>query len=529
MPLRDRATKALVSLLTKRIPVLRRVIGSFLQVNDPYILERLFAVAYGCAMRSTDNEAIGKLAKDVYEWIFKNGRPIPHILLRDYARGVIELALQRRVEIEIDVEKIRPPYKSEWPSFAIPAEEELKGYGERQEGMPDEERSRVYLYESVFGFSDFARYIIGTNYNNFEWSSSRLGEPEERSADEYRFDLSIAQRWIFKKVLNLGWTTERFGRFDENLVRYSSFGRSGHKAERIGKKYQWIAFHEFLARVSDNFVFRASDEDKKYEGPWQIRRRDIDPSCLKKKTGMQDELSQTNTWWFPVSYDAWESEPDDTVWLKNDKDLPSLEQLLEVSHPKDNSRWFVLNASYEWQPPIPPGEESYLLKHREMSFRLDSYIVRRSDIDELYQWLESQGFGSCLPESSELIRVFLGEFFWAPAFQYHNTPYHSHYGWTKGHSNELPYDVLVSTDIYLQERSGLDCSIDDSIHIRLPAKWLTDNMKLQWQGIEGQFHNEKGELIAFDPSVTSVGPGTLLIKRDAFLKFLDDNGLPSLE
>jgi hypothetical protein len=124
--LRDRATKALVSLLEKRIHVLREIIREFLNVNDPYILERLFAVAYGCAMRSTDNNAVADLAKDVYEWVFKNGTPIPHILLRDYARGVIELALHRRMRLEIEVEKIRPPYKSDWPSFDIPTKEELK-------------------------------------------------------------------------------------------------------------------------------------------------------------------------------------------------------------------------------------------------------------------------------------------------------------------------------------------------------------------------------------------------------------------
>jgi hypothetical protein len=65
--LRDRATKGLVNLFTNRIPVLRQVIEQFLPVNDPYVLERLYAVAYGCAMRSRDNESIGALAKDIYE------------------------------------------------------------------------------------------------------------------------------------------------------------------------------------------------------------------------------------------------------------------------------------------------------------------------------------------------------------------------------------------------------------------------------------------------------------------------------
>jgi len=172
----------------------------------------LFAVAYGCAMRSMDNNAIAELAEDVYEWIFKDGTPPPHILLRDYARGVIELVLHHGIKLDINVEKIRPPYKSEWPSFEIPTEEELKKYGEWQEDMRDEEWARVDLYDSVMGFEDFARYIIGTNSGHFNWSSRRLNEPRRPSRkDEHRFDLSVAQRWIFKRVLNLGWTVEQFG------------------------------------------------------------------------------------------------------------------------------------------------------------------------------------------------------------------------------------------------------------------------------------------------------------------------------
>jgi len=58
----------------------------------PYVTERLYAVAYGCAMRSFDDDAIKGLALAVYEIIFENGSPPVHILLRDYARGVIELA-----------------------------------------------------------------------------------------------------------------------------------------------------------------------------------------------------------------------------------------------------------------------------------------------------------------------------------------------------------------------------------------------------------------------------------------------------
>jgi hypothetical protein len=132
--------------------------------------------------------------------------------------------------------------------------------------------------------------------------------------------------------------------------------------------------------------------------------------------------------------------------------------------------------------------------------------------------------GRWMPESHELYRIFLGEFFWSPAFIYHNTPYFTHEGWTRGSEKMLPQKVLVSTDQYMQEHNSYDCSIDNNIDIYFPAKWLVDHMGLQWNGIEGHFFKDNGNLIAFDPSVRSAGPGALLINRDAFLKFLSENG-----
>jgi len=149
-----------------------------------------------------------------------------------------------------------------------------------------------------------------------------LSSPRE---EENHFDLSSVQCWIFQRVLDLGWTVECFGQFDRNISNYSYYGRTAHKPERIGKKYQWIAYHELLARVSDNFEFKGdswSGHPEKYVGPWQVSRRDIDPSCLLKKTEREEWKSHTNTWWFPISYNSWDSEPDDVKWLKSLKIYP---------------------------------------------------------------------------------------------------------------------------------------------------------------------------------------------------------------
>ena len=92
--LRDTATKALVQLLHNRMQVLIPLLEKFSKVDDPYIHERLYGVALGCAVRSKSKEYLASLCQYIYSSVFNvEGEVYPHILLRDYARNVIEYAI----------------------------------------------------------------------------------------------------------------------------------------------------------------------------------------------------------------------------------------------------------------------------------------------------------------------------------------------------------------------------------------------------------------------------------------------------
>lgn len=619
---RDRATKALVTLLTPRINVLGKVLERFREVNDPYVSERIYAAAYGCAMRSTDLDAIKQLALHVYRLIFEGGNPPVHILLRDYARGVIEVALNFGIELDIDVGKVRPPYGSDWIGDP-PSKEELEKRFNTWEGQrSDQEIAQSKIFNSVMGSEDFARYVIGTNSGHFDWTSRRLKDAsrptrneiyeqfigsltrrqkelfdrlsaaydnfdrflrmdeEKRRTDfhpdlteeifrsiladlekdvrirlrqrkrgifdrhvipclkdplrcryDNEFRLSIAQRWILQRVFDLGWTKGRFGDFDLHVNRYTNDYRTAHKPERIGKKYQWIAFHEFLARVADNFEYKSSDwvDGKElYDGPWQPSERDIDPSCLLRETGREVWKHRTQTWWFPVPYKDWGSEwsggAADDKWLKAVDDLPSVESLIETINQNDGSHWLTLNAYFNWHQKVPSGVDPSDTRRKEFWYILHSYIVRKRDANIFFEWACRQDFfGRWMPETHALYEVFLGEFFWSPAYAHFNVPYHGRQGWTRGHGGKIPRRVLLSADEYTQESQGFDCSLDEGYSFYLPAKWIADGMSLSWKGKEGHYFDPSGELVAFDPSVTSKGPSALLLRKDKFLKFLRES------
>ena len=92
-------------------------------------------------------------------------------------------------------------------------------------------------------------------------------------------DALKARIWIANRAMSLGWTTKLFPRdrsWGEDRVR-------GSRTERIGKKYQRVAFGELLARLADTY-WLAPDYGAlaiRYDSPIQVEFvRDIEPSIL---------------------------------------------------------------------------------------------------------------------------------------------------------------------------------------------------------------------------------------------------------
>jgi len=624
--LRDGATKSLVRLLTSRITIVEALVRLFRKVNDPYVWERLLAVAYGCSMRSLDVTAIGKLSTAIFNSVFRSATVAPNVLIRDYARGVIERALILGVKLPFDHKKARPPYKSALLSH-IPTEEDLKKYSEYTDKMPDEEWTRVHLCSSVLGMEDFARYVIGSDHIS-KWRNRRIGEPvtltakeiyenfvatlskKERAAlknyekslwssnflaklsdtklkdiikgvpldkktqsgvkknncivsearaelyaalsaknrklfasaadkylknpsknmDELMLDIKPMQRWIFQRVIDLGWTVERFGKFDRNVNRYHNEGRSGHKAERIGKKYQWIAFYEMCGFMSDNYELRGDilfDNCVSYSGPWQFGyARNIDPSFVLKTTKGVDAEESESTWWAPIKYENWNDHPDHLSWICDTADLPNPQRIMEVQNPSDGSVWLVLNAFSKWKAPTPLGEDEFHRPRKQLWYLTQSYLVKLCDMDKMKKWAPSQNYwGRWMPETHSQYNIFLGEYYWAPAYEFHNTDWHGVHGWTKGdQKGRIPAPILPTTEGYTNEGNGFDCSLTAGINIMLPRKLIAEEMGLCWKGIEGRFFDSDGQLIAYDPSTHETGPGALLIRKDRFTEYLKKKG-----
>ncbi len=606
--LRDRATKALVRLCENRLSVIRQIIRELHDVDDLYVTERLLAVAYGCAMRTQDRDGLRQLAADVFALVFQTGHPPVHLLLRDYARGVIDCAIARGCVLDIDMSRVRPPYGTTWPADGdIPTDDEIKQYaswpffgsvtnkyedfrnyimqrldswtllpvgslppqtvGERVEEfvalLTDKQHQKWELLESLS--DSFKRYLprsrkIGAlAQRELETSqdkddeeqaiaqaeakfrrSLRAGSQKRTFYDEvvrpyrenpYRFnrgprvDVNAIARWMVQRIVDMGWTPERFREFDEGLPYR---GRTAHEVERMSKKYQWLALREAQARLGDTFQLKDSREGiQLYEGAWQVSRgRDIDPSNLLVSTLNEEWETHSTTWWSPLRFDKWFEPIEELSWIKDDSGMPDPRGLISVQKPDDGNEWLTLSGFYQWQQPLPLGTPTENTRRREFHYSVQAYFVDRKNAQRLFTWGTKQNWWNrWMPEPNGSHDIALGEFFWSTEFKVQECEYYGREGWTRGDSEIIPVEILVATDEYSREKSGFDYSIDESLLIDLPCAYLVREMGLDWHGREGEWFDARGNLIAFDPSVRKKGPRALLINQVALDDFLKSRDL----
>ena len=401
------------------------------------------------------------------------------------------------------------------------------------EGMEDDELQKR-IDEAKQAREDLRKILISSLSTNQKYTFRKyinpyLGEDGWLRDNTDNFDPSFAERWVFERVVSLGYTPELHKGFDKTVSSYGHYGRSGAKPERIGKKYQWIALHELLGYISDHFVFkqeRWNSTPSTYEGPWQTYARDIDPSCLLKNEPItRDDIPE----FLPdeLVYNPWDNEPDTSKWLQDAKELPNPLNMFEKTD-VNGDKWLLLAPYFSWEEENPPEEERFEKPRRTLKYWTHSYLVRKAAADKVMSWAEKQWFfGDWMPRSHEFYHVFLGEYPSHPAFLFHYVPYHNHDDWTDyGRSNRIPGKILVTDDVYISSGSDKDCSTEHNVSVNLPAKFILDNMNLNHKYNDGRFYDANGELVALDTYHYGITTsGTVLFNKVKLLEFLRKNKL----
>ena len=239
-------------------------------------------------------------------------------------------------------------------------------------------------------------------WSKFYQSLSKASQSDARRLREVALELSqldgkvlhpdtdLCTRWIAARILDLGWTKERFGESDTRVREH----RGENATDPISKKYERIAFQELCGHLVDHCLIAAGREQdpEVYEGPWQISETiDIDPSLLVRGDEAEADTSayrlreirlrneQEPTWWRSGRDHQLNSDSTDDVWLSDTSDIPRLDDLISATDP-DGNEWLALERYQQWRIKDPSDlDRNYQRDRRQLWIRTQANIIRADD------------------------------------------------------------------------------------------------------------------------------------------------------
>ena len=604
---RDEATKALVNLLSEKVDVLIETMRSFEQVDDMYVYERLYAVAYGVTLRTSSRDGLTKLGRYVYDTIFKHNHPPKDILLRDHARNIVEYACYKVGLIRVDMKKVRPPYSSALPKW--PTDEEVAHLHISYDEPDFKERKGAeqnMIWESVKGgLDDFWNKMAEPTIDNFypitiaeeiecqkaerlfkgEWRKvardlakakaySILKEHKESSPQTQRerllellyesfekisteeqlkamkevmipfyvkelplqqhytrlFPSEGVRNWLVKRAYELGFDVELHGRYDR-FAKEWTFRNSEGRIDRVGKKYQWIAFHEVMGILADNYKYKDDNANEGYggyevfHGTWQHYLRNINPSMVAREKVIDTDSPDNNEeageqkWYEEERYDNWEYSGTDEAWASMIKDLPNPVSMIQKVD-DEGTEWLSLNNSKSWDEPKDIGKEKheFKLKRHDACLYVDAILLKKEDVEQAINDLDNIIlWGSVDVPNDDWQNLVNREKYWSPAYQ---DVYRSKGDWTDTIEG-LNVPIIFST-----EKACGHIEDDQSGTISrysIPCRRLFEGLGMDYDAHDGQYVDKKGNSIAI-----TYGYDQILVKKKPLLDFLEQNGLTIL-
>ncbi|MBB6454875.1 ribosomal 50S subunit-associated protein YjgA (DUF615 family) [Salirhabdus euzebyi] len=538
--LRDLSTIALVKLYMNEPSIIFKNILQFIDVNDPYVLERLLASAYGAILRTNEVPQLEEIIEVIYTKIFEQEEVYPNVLIRDYARGIILTAVNKGIIEPKEYEKINPPYSSNWYEIMYTLQEVDKKLKEMQQvakndfcGFHQIINSMTTEYGRETGaYGDFGRYVFGSAL--YDWRN--------------QFNDQDLSNIATMRIIEYGYDEKKHGYYDRNLGYYN---RHENLIERIGKKYQWIALYEILAKLTDNYpIYKEvkvytpeyqkykelqnkrtlqylnkllesqSVEDveieeidkplkeeeiileinkeyyKQYNGPWDPFLRTIDPSLLEYP--MKNENLYLTKNYLPYRSNK--------MWAQNKDEFNTLGEFIYIDY--EGNKYISLA-----QLLIQKREDGKKFVDRDEFCVKSKAVFLPNEDKEKYLSLKSEKKGDISVSWENADGVFAFEHFWHPSFL--DTSYESEYEGIE--CEDAIWEYLWETNINPASGERTSCSY------LLPNANLVKFFGLI-QISEGIWKDSEDNLIAFDAQHFGY-ERNLLFRADYLEQFLGENNL----
>jgi len=483
---KDWATRALIQVLIARAVVIPKLLARFLHLDDDEVRERLLLASYGALIISRDTN-VTKRVTSTLQAVFRDGpQDFDNALIRDLIRCISELTAELNALPEgCDPQLTMQSIMSEWP-LELPPEDQIEEWGDLIRFKPDE-----FL-------SDFYKYSMNCLR---PW--------------EHAFPREDMGKWIIQRVArDFGYEGSGCEHYDHDmLVKYGGGRGKPVWAERIGKKYTWVAMHHLASRLKDHVDRKRDSWEPDSLGTPLILldERKLDPTLPPEPA----DGERTASWWITASADL---EPtrqlSDEEWVAREEDVPALGKLLPVVE-RDGQNWRLLVSYPSWGQRSEDAEWND--PYRQVWMHIHSYLVQEQDLAVAYDCLHRRNFfGRWMPEGATWLYGFAGEYPWATPF---NEEWHSRGGF----GVNLPVVCQPSWNELAVEWE-YDASQPRNYHMLTPARVFFSPSDLWWDGKSG-YRLTGGRTVFRDPSMAEAGPTSLLVDADDLIERLKQLGL----
>ena len=476
------------------------IVKLFEEVNDPYVTGGLFCAICGVVLPSRDKKLTSCIAEHLYHVYYEHDETIPQdLIVRQWTLKIIERAYY--LDNTCDCWKqIKTPFNEHRiEGDKIPDYNEVK----KQRDYFGLQQGSIKMHNSIYDLEDFNRYIIGTNSSHYSSNFFKLTED-----GKYRgVKLTDIMAEMAYYILNVfGWN-DKLGYLDNGKY---SWNRSHNDQERIGKKFQWLAYYKVCARLADScrtskeqyYYKDEPDEDDLAEHPypWNISEvsrfdptLDVEYNTALKTCNLRIDKQMIQG-------------VNDDKWIDRNEYLPVFRSL--AIHETGNE--YVLLMGYDTvQQDV---KETFLFSN--------ACFIRIEDKDKFAKWAKVQNFyGRWMPERRGRTEYLWNDYPWADAYK----SSFEHETWSK--PENCPCDIMLSYEAQLQEDwEGIDREDEYFSNVYAPCKEIMEQMKLYCSEMRGIVKSESDGNFAVLNTGHSDGIKGLFIRRDILNKFLSENG-----
>lgn len=477
-------------------------LSEFFDCNDPYVVQVVTCAIYGYLLRNRNASESAKIADMIVQYFYQNHKAPEDILVRQWTMQILAFADELN-ETSTRFGVIKPPFDSENPYDLVV--DKAENISDKYFG---ESKGSKKMYVTLYGFSDFKRYIIGTNNRGnsdvflLKEADNIQGLPLEK--------LMLLVANIAKHGFH--WNDD-LGKLDDNVY---SEGRYNNLTERFGKKYLWLALYKADALLSDHlkvadgcrYLYSPTEDDTEPTPyPWYTREYSrIDPTIL--------DVSQTLPYTEFLAEDLEDvKEVMNEQWISEEYPIQKPRLMVKDT---DGSEWIVLTCYDGHKTDAEDGTVKDLFLFSNAAF------VHNEDLKAYCQWATKQNFyGRWMPERRNGSTDYVwNEYPWADTYK---RTIRDADDWINP-GNGAIFEINLSYEAQLQEEwIGLE---DSEIGLReasMPNHLVMKSLNL-YTAERGVVRDHKNNTIV--SRNFSVGKmNGLAMRKDYLDKYLSDNNL----